>query len=298
MSEKLKKKIYRYYLNSENRTNGTIPNATYNINPISLSHPNTKFSVKILSVDIPFCWKQLETTTINWSMTRGGSYSGSFTISGGNYTSITLLNQIKSELRSSILSVSGIDLTTLSFTYDEENVYATFGFLSELTPTSITLSYNANVMIMLGFLSDITFDETTSQTSSQPVNFSPSNSLFIRSSFQSDTYEALYNSIHSSSILSKIPIRTLPGWFIRYQNVNDEHTIINDIVINSISLILTDNRSVEPLNISLNYNIAIEIEELVVEQPTDVKQNTDNVPQKKRNLTIDELTKYRNELLK
>ena len=91
---------------------------------------------------------------------------------------------------------------------------------------------------------------------------------------------------------------TLPGWFIRYQNLNDEHTIINDIVINSISLILTDNRSVEPLNISLNYNIAIEIEELVVEQPIDVKQNTDNVLQKKRNLTIDELTKYRNELLK
>ena len=59
MSDKLKKKIYRYYLNSENRTNGTIPNATYGINPISLSHPNTKFSVKILSVDIPFCWKQL-----------------------------------------------------------------------------------------------------------------------------------------------------------------------------------------------------------------------------------------------
>ena len=80
--------------------------------------------------------------------------------------------------------------------------------------------------------------------------------------------------------------------------INDDPLINDDLVINNISLILTDNRSVEPLNISLNYNIAIEIEELVVEQPTDVKQNTDNVPQKKRNLTIDELTKYRNELLK
>lgn len=257
---------YQYYLNSENRTSGTISDFYVNVPPL-FAKTNTKFRMKILEATIPFTFNQLNSrfNTINYTITRTGygTNSSILTIPEGNYTILTLLSNLKTLLQQSIQTLIGVNLTTLSFTYDTDTLHASLGFTGEATATTISWT-NVDLNEMLGISSAVSFTNLAAQISDKPVNVNPSKSLFIRSStIKSNSFENMNASLKSSTILLKIQITSGAGSYLRYQNQFDTFTYINDLSIDKIALTITDN-SGRAIDLLLDWTCVVVIEEIII----------------------------------
>lgn len=243
---------YNLFLNSANRTSGT--SSDYRITlfkSISLKSPNNWFTVRVGSAEIPYTFKLITSSNnvINYSITRGTTSNGSFTITPGNYNILQLLDEIKIKLSASILALKGWDPSSIfTFTYDRPSGHATFSMVgTDSTATSITIQYNSPIFIKcIGFSNQFTFSYTnpstrTNVTSTQNVNVYQNPAIYIRSEtlLQAQNMEAVITSrSEPSDILAKVQVGVIPQAMIQWVNPTDLVLEINNKVIDEIGLYL------------------------------------------------------------
>lgn len=292
-----------YFLSSKNRESsvGSISEPTFYL-PKPLDSTNG-FNVKVINVNIPNTYKQINSLTPNtltYTLTRTAiaNLTSTITIPSGTYNVLSLLNVIKTLLISDILLNRAITITTFNFTYSSDTFYATFGFLSEAVTTTITWN-NTKLNKMLGFIGAISFDNTTTTTSSQSVDMNPVHNFYLKCVDFSLASNDNFNSyVNNSDIVSKIWINALPGGYINYYG--------RDILIskaNSLSKLtfsLTDS-DYNIITLELDWTIAISLEPIILTQKeinlpivdyVNVQRKEERKEEKKEDPINDKLRKY------
>jgi hypothetical protein len=192
---------------------------------------------------------------IAYSITRGSTVNGTFTIAPGNYTILTLLTEFKTKLFGSISTLTGWDGTALaSFVYNRSSGKVSLTVAgTDSTSTTITIGNNSPVFLRcLGFSNAFSFGYTnpstrTSAISTQNVNVSQNTSVYIRSDTlsQSHSYEAIIGSNTLTNVVAKVPINSQPQSYILWTNMVDLENEINNRLIDSINLSLGDAQTSE-----------------------------------------------------
>lgn len=249
---------YHLYISSTYRTSGTTSNYTMNLKkPITLQNPNNHFSLRVGSAEIPYVFKLLNSTNnvIAFSISRGSTYNGTFTIAPGNYSILSLLTEFKAKLFTSISTLTGWDASALaSFTYNRSTGKVALTVVgTDSNNTTITIGANSPVFLRcLGFSSSFSFGYSSPSVrstaeSTQNVNVSQNTSVYIRSnSFnQSHSYEAVVGQNSLSDVIAKVQINAQPQSYIVWSNMIDLEQEVNNRLIDSINLYLGDAQSQE-----------------------------------------------------
>jgi len=306
---------YHLYLSSQYRTSGTSSNFTINLGkPIVLQNPNNHFTVRVGSAEIPYVFKLINpsNSTINYSITRGSTYNGSFTLSTGNYTILTLLTEFKAKLFSSIQTLTGWDATSIaSFTYDRTTGKVSLTILgTDTTDTLITIGANSPVFLRcLGFTHAFSFGYSTptvrtTAISSQNVNVSQNTAVYIRSDSlpQNHSYEAIVGQNGLTDIIAKVPINCQPQTYIHWTNVVDLENEINNRIIDAINLYLGDAQNQELDLGGLDWTCRLTVKEWAIsgKESDDLARNMggDTLPDlfSKRQKALDKLKKLREKI--
>ncbi len=248
---------YHLYLSSQYRTSGTTSNYTINLGkPIVLQNPNNRFTVRVGSAEIPYVFKLINpsNSTISYTIQRGSTQSGTFTLSTGNYTILTLLTELKTKLFTSIQTLTGWNATALaSFVYDRTTGRVSLSLTgADGVGTVITVGTGSPVFLRcLGFSDAFAFGHTGTlpivAVSTQNVNVSQNTAVYIRSDTlaQSHSYEAIVGTNGLTDIIAKVPITSNPQTYIHWTNMVDLENEINNRLIDSINLYLGDAQSQE-----------------------------------------------------
>ena len=242
--------------------------------PIILTRPNSFFTCTVGSAEIPFNFKQLNTTN-NMNVLSVFYSKGivnnifNITFPPGNYIITDLLNA----LQSLILAV--YPLLNLTCSYNK-----TTGLCSLLLTgydniaTSLTLNFSSNRYLgaMFGYSASTTFsynasNASTISTSTQQALVNPNPCIYIRSDVlvQFGATENLVEKDVTSDILAKIQILNLPGSWLMYSNVNNLKIILTNKVIDNISLYLSDSLSYALSLGNLDWSVRLTFEEVEVE---------------------------------
>lgn len=245
---------YHLFLSSANRTSGVSQNFFINLaKPIALQNPNNWFSLRVGSAEIPYVFKLLNSTNnvIQYSILRSGvTTNGTFIITTGNYTILTLLTEFKDRLFSSINSLISWDATALAdFLYNRATGKVSLSIVGiDSVITTITILGNSPVFLRcLGFTASFQFGYTTPSVrtvvaSTQNVNVSQNTAVYIRSNTlsQSHSYEAVIGPNSLTDIIAKVPINAQPQSYLLWTNTVDLENEINNRLIDSINLYLGD----------------------------------------------------------
>jgi hypothetical protein len=256
---------YNIFLNSAYRNDGNNTFPKFSLNePIKLSNENNYFTAKIVSTEIPFSFKNLS-APYNVLKVRVQETSHSLDISGdvvlteGNYSIISLLEELKQKLTAYLQTVGDghftTHLPTFNFIYSKETGKATLNIIPPggNHEVSITLLWSLNDILapffgftfqnntILSYLADGTI---TSQNyvSINHVNVSPITSLYIRSSSLNqqrfNQERAVEYDMTISDILLKVPVSSYYNTWLFYENQNFE-VRLNNKHIDDITLYLT-----------------------------------------------------------
>jgi hypothetical protein len=280
---------YNVFIDSSQRITGNPNYFTVNLKkPFALTTDHSYFKCKIGSAEIPFCFKQVNSTnnTIYARYQRPNNnidHSFYFTIANGNYNILTLLTEIKTRLKDFIETNYGVMLT-FEFTYDRSTSHASFKISgTDNVETIITLKWSQNLLLgeMVGFVSDAVFyydgsNNSTSVSSTQSVNVNPVTAIYIRSDtlIQTQNYESLIEKDVISDILCKIQLTTQPNTYILYDGGLDLNITLTNKIIDTISLYLSTNKAYDLDLGGLDWSCRITIEEV-------------DAPELKHNYTID-----------
>lgn len=245
---------YNIFISSANKTSGTTDNFTIALQkPLILQSPNNFFTVRIGSAEIPYVFPLINNTnnTIVFNGLRNSvPFSGSFVLTSGTYNINSLNNEFASKLSAALITTLG--LTTpipLSFTYDRNSGRATYSMVgTDAIATSIVIGTNTEAAVFLkcvGFSSPFQFGYTsavarTDITSTQNVNVSQNNSIYIRSESltQTQNFENIVSAPTISDILAKIQISTPYQSYLLWTNQIDLEIEVSNRVIDMINLYL------------------------------------------------------------
>lgn len=271
---------YHLYLSSAYRTAGTTSNYTMNLKkPITLQNPNNYFSLRVGSAEIPYVFKLFNSSnnTISFTVFRSSSYNGTFTITPGNYTILTLLTEFKNRLFTAIQTLTGWNGAPLaSFVYNRSTGHVSLTVVgTDSTPTTITIGTTSPVFLRcLGFSNGFSFGYTspsvrTTAESTQNVNVAQNTSIYIRSyTFnQARSYEAVVSDNTLSDVIAKVQINALPQSYIIWSNIIDLEQDINDRIIDNINLYLGDAQSTELDLGGLDWTCRLTIKEWGIKDP-------------------------------
>jgi hypothetical protein len=208
------------------------------------------------------------------------TYNSFITLTSGNYTILTLNDELKAKLAAKILSLSSI-VVSLTFSYDRTTGLDTFNITgTDGVASSITLLFSSNVALgkFFGFIADSQFrynnlNVSFSSTSTQNVNVNQINSIYIRSSslVQRECYENIVERDVYSDIIAQVPITVLPGNFIFFTNDGPTLDIKNNI-IDSINIYLSDNNSYTLSLNGLDWSCVLIFEEWGTTEPDKILQ--------------------------
>lgn len=229
------------WLDSKYRSSGTNANATFEFDVVpTLSNPNHYFEVEVLSAEVPFSFHTLQapTNVIPYTFTMPQdaiNLAGNITIPPGNYTILTLLSNLETQMTAIIHAATGRPTRdTLVFTYDRTSARATlmiedfennhdFTFTLRWTVADIIASYfgftfAANTVISYNAAGVLT---STNYVSPNSVNVSPINALYLRSDGLAQDLtqqERLVESFTTvSNILCKVPVNVAFNTWIFYE---------------------------------------------------------------------------------
>lgn len=238
---------YHLYLSSAKRQTGSIEDYSVALKrPIFLKNPHHYFKVIVKEATIPYTFQQINSNynKFSYRLLHNGVQHPDRTINitSGNYTVLSLLKELASKLTEDIAVYTAF-VPQFDFTYDRNQMFCRFSLTTGLISM---LPLQDQVSTMLGVVSECSFGNGVSCSSTQPVNVSPITSIFVRSETlkQSNlSTENLVNRDDTSDILLQIPILNQPTSWIQYQNeLNIENQIVNG-VINDVNLYLSDSRS-------------------------------------------------------
>jgi len=317
---------YNLFLDTKYIENGTNEAPKFSLKePITLSNDNNYFIAKILTAEIPFSFKTLSAPynilKVRVQETQHSiDVSSNIILTEGNYSIISLLDELKTRLNEYISSIEdghfNNHLPTFNFTYSKETGRTTLNIIpgGGNHAVSITLLWNLNDIIapFFGFtfqnntiLSYNSSRIITSQNYISPnhVNVSPITSLFVRSS---SLNQARYNQeraveydITISDILLKVPVNSYYNTWLIYEN-NSFEVRLNNKIIDDISLYLTA-LTYDSINLNgVAWRVLLQITEY--ESPLTMKLKQDREEKlkalaQKRVELMKELQQVRNELV-
>lgn len=245
---------YNIFLSSANKTSGTTDNFTVALQkPLILQSPNNFFTVRIGSAEIPYVFPLINSSnnTISFSGFRNAvPFSGTFTLTNGTYNINSLNIEFASKFSDALKSALALAIAIpLSFTYDRNSGKATYSMVgTDTDATIVTIGTNTEAAVFLkcvGFSSSFQFGYTTAiartdVTSTQNVNVSQNNSIYIRSESltQTQNFENIVSSPTISDILAKIQIATPFQSYLLWTNQIDLEIEVSNRVIDMINLYL------------------------------------------------------------
>lgn len=291
-------KTYNFNVSSSQRlgTTSTPSNFTLkNSNNISLSRSDAFFRFRLNSCCIPFSFHQLNSTnnTLTFSITRSGvTQSSTIQLIPGNYNINTLLVHLDNKLTAAIdVLIPGWSLANvrdLIFSYDKDTMFTTFSVLDTI-PVSITLQFSSNKVLgrFFGSPNNITFTDSASTLSTQPVNVSPARSIYLRSDTltQSQNWEALIEEMTTSDILAEIPIMNAPTSYIQFSSNGTNWITLSNQVISDLQFNLTDSQSYEPIDLLNELTLNFTIEECLIVRFEPQQNLLNPIPQQVKTLS-------------
>ena len=243
---------YNIFLSSANRTSGTSDNYTVALQkPLILQSPNNFFTVRIGSAEIPYVFPLINDSnnTISFNgFFNAIPFGGSFTLTNGTYNINSLNSEFSSKLAAALTLSTGA-VIPLSFTYDRNSGKATYSMPgTDSIATTVIVGTNTEAAVFLkcvGFSSPFQFGYTTAiartdVTSTQNVNVSQNNSIYIRSESltQTQNFENIVSTPTISDILAKIQIATPYQSYLLWTNQIDLEIEVSNRVIDMINLYL------------------------------------------------------------
>lgn len=262
--------------------------------PITKTGKSSVFRVKVIQACIPFSFTEINATNNVLSYTFN-SLPFSLTIPVGSYNITSLLLYLSTYLNTTHTVV-------LSFSFNSSTNLATLGFSATGNTGSKVFSFgtsggNLLVMKQLGFVdTTATFSFISSvlvdATSTQSVNVSPSKNLYIRSNNlqQTNSQEAIIGKCRPSNILAVVPILVPFGNYITFYNTETFGVELNNETIDGIEVFLSDATGENILTgLSLNWSIALVIDELLQTDDVSVKHITDSTVSQQNKTSIDQL---------
>lgn len=284
---------YNLFLSSEHRTSGTSANYSVALHkPLSLTNANNWFSVRVGSAEIPFTFPLINSTnnTLPFTLTRGGvPVVSSLVIGEGTYNINTLNDELSQRLAEKIFLLFSVSVP-LSFSYERSSGRATYSMVgTDSIATSVTFHYTPVLFKCFGFSADFTFSYATptvrtDATSTQNVNVTQNNALYIRSeSFtQTSNFENIIQSESISDVLAKIQLTTTPQSYIFWTNSIDLEVEVSNRVIDIVNLYLGSSTAYEISLGNLEWACRITIKEHS-DLPYD-QQNQDKASQQLQNI--------------
>jgi hypothetical protein len=244
---------YTYYVESSQRSSGTNTNFTINVkNILTLQAKRGRWALVMHSITIPFSFNQLD-STINVLQVRvadatGNTKTGNLTFTTGNYTALSILDELKTQLIKfcQISSGSYVGYTPVpAFTYNQNTGFTTL-FLTSGYTMQFYFSLNTKLGGFFGFITDQTISAVLFATSTQIVCTNPVNVLYLRSGslVQFNNREFIVQKDDVSDIIYRVPIGTQVGTYIHQLYTTDPFYVTNNN-ITSFNFYLTNN---------LNYN--------------------------------------------
>lgn len=241
--------------------------------PITLQAKDSVFFVQIHSVEIPFCFYQLDSNinTLQVEFTDlsiPAQKTSTITLTPGNYTCVSVLQELTSKLIAEAQIPSGSYsgfIPDLTFSYNPSTGKNTFAMSNVGYSITLLFSNNQDLGIFFGLSNSITISSFSSPTSDKIAVANPITSLYVRSPTfkQIKNREFMVETDVYSDILDKIPITTGQNTYITYF-VDSEPIYITDNFINEFNIYLTNNINYNPINLQgLDWIITMSISEVL-----------------------------------
>jgi hypothetical protein len=257
MSEEIRR--YTFHVNSDKRSAGTNTDMILTVkDTISLKAIDSVFYIDVHSANVPFSFYQLS-TDINtlqcvFTDTSGIPKTANIVMTAGNYTTISVLDELSSRLiaMAQISSGAYVGFTpVLSFTYSTTTSKSTLVMTSPAN-ASIQMNFGSNLNLgtFFGFDTNRTISSVLSVTSSKICVANPVNYLLIRSGNLQQKWnrEFIVETDTFSDVLYRIPVGTGQNTWLQHLADTDPVEISNDN-ITSINIYLTTNLTYNPIDL-------------------------------------------------
>jgi len=237
---------YTFHISSSQKTTaGTLTDFNIQLSQvITRLAKNSKFSVIVHGITIPFSFYQLSSDINRLTVSWPGSPPGLFIdMTPGNYTCVSVLSELSTRLTALLLTYA-ITLTP-NFTYDLSTGRSTLR-QTNTSSVTITLGFSANQNLgqFFGFTSNavITSSLVASQVGDKVAVANPANYLLLRSPTlqQFGNREWITERDAYSDIIYRVPIETNVGTYIQWYGDQQPFIIVND-TLSLINFYLTTN---------------------------------------------------------
>jgi hypothetical protein len=202
-------------------------------------------------ITVPFAFYQLSADIATLGVSITGDPSLQVVLTPGNYTVLSLLQELSSELVALCESRPSPFTPVFNFTYSQATGRMTFAMTSPASKTFI-LNFNANptLGIFFGCSESISFSTATTTQSPQIAVANPVTQLFLRSpSFnQTNNREWLVEKDTFCDILYRVPINTNANTYIQVAGDSEQILLSND-TFSVMNLYLTTNLSYNPIDL-------------------------------------------------
>jgi len=260
---------YTYHFNSQRAdiASSSTPACEFRLSqPITLSEPGTTFEAYITSAIIPYTFYQFSalrnSTTIDYTITAGGSGSFSFVIPDGNYNIKQLASIFSSTLQVQLIA-NGFTSVSLTSQYNSPTNRLRFNLVN---PSLLTIQIaSSRLSTALGFSSNWNLSTSVTYTTSNiDCNIAPINTLFVTSTTISDpdAFDQLRTANTSSLVIATIPIAHSPKYYLPFQPENPLRTRFSNPTISVLQFDIIDNFGDYIKNFPVAWTFTLVVEEI------------------------------------
>lgn len=314
---------YNLFLDSKYRNAGSNTEPTFYLgDPIVLSNPNNIFKAKIISADIPFSFKTLASPNNVLKLRlqipqHSVDFSGNITIAEGNYSIISLLDELRTQILAFVNANKGglTQVPDYDFQYDRNTGRATLNIIPPAGGShDFTLTiYNSLADILCEFWGFTYENDTilryntsgvvtsTNYISPNMVNVSPVTSIYIRSTslhqVANNQERLVEQQFTISDILAKVNVNTYYNTWLLYQG--DFEVQLSNNFIEEITLYLTTQTYSSIYLNGIHWRCVIQISEYETETTKMMRENEKiklNQMIEQKQALVEELNKIRNDL--
>ena len=257
MGEEIRR--YTFHVNSDKRSSGTNTDMMLTVkDTISLTAIDSAFYIDVHSANVPFSFYQLstdiQTLQCIFTDTLGNPKTANITMTAGNYTTVSVLDELSTRLIAMAQVSSGayVGLTpVLAFTYSTTTSKSTLVMTSPAN-ASIQMNFasNLNLGTFFGFDTNRTISSVLAVTSTKICVANPVNYLLIRSGNLKQMWnrEFIVETDTFSDILYRVPVGTGQNTWLQHLADTDPVEISNNN-INTINIYLTTNLTYTPIDL-------------------------------------------------
>jgi hypothetical protein len=243
---------------------------------MSLKSKHGMFQLIVHSCNIPFSYYQLSNEIRSlqciFTDTTGNPKTATVLLTAGNYTTVSVLAELSSQLISMAQISSGLYTgftPVLNFTYSTVTSKSTFVMTGPANASiRMNFSTNTNLGIFFGLSADTTISSALTATSTKVAVANPVNYLLLRSGNlrQIQGHEFVVETDVFSDVIYRIPVGVQQNsWIQKHQDSNPVWISNNNI--SDINLYLTTNLTYNPIDLQgLDWACSFSIIEMHVEQ--------------------------------